>query len=460
MKPIVTHDFGRRMWPDARKLFQFDLQGVQPGKHGIYQFWDVQSEDYQPRFTTSDQLGAPAVWEWLSERGFRVNVVNVPMTHPPRPVNGNLITWPLTNTLRFSYPDHLIRDMVKEVGPYLSDLATMYRGEPDYLDKARKYIRMRTKTLLYLQERHPADFNMVVFTEIDRVSHNDFGMEENALLECYRAINEALGEVMERFGTEDRVFCVVSDHGFVKSKADFYIHEFLRDQGFLAFKPDSGDGRSGWYLNDIDWSRTICYMPSPGSYSLNVNLAGRQRQGTVPPERFCGVLEELRAKLLEVRTPDGRPLLKDAVPGREIYTGGKADRAADLVLIPHDYGYMVLPYRSPNGEWFCPAEQNGYHGLKGVFILSAPGVSPGLKPGMPMVDALPQVLYAAGQAIPDHLDGEVRLSLFGDDWKRDRPPTFLHLPHVSESRGGPGESYTEEEKKSVEDRLRALGYLG
>ena len=39
-----------------------------------------------------------------------------------------MMTWPLSNTLRYSYPDHLLLDIAEHNGHYASDLNLMYTG--------------------------------------------------------------------------------------------------------------------------------------------------------------------------------------------------------------------------------------------------------------------------------------------------------------------------------------------
>ena len=90
------------------------LTGVNPGRHGIYQFWDTQSPSYDGRFMGSNDIGVPFIWKMLNESGYSTGLINIPMTHPPKEVNGYILTWPLSNTLRYCYP----ADLIKEIGNF------------------------------------------------------------------------------------------------------------------------------------------------------------------------------------------------------------------------------------------------------------------------------------------------------------------------------------------------------
>ena len=50
------------------------------------------------------------------------------------------------------------------------------------------------------------------FSSIDQNSHMLWGKHEPELLEVYRAVDSAIGEVMDRFPDADII--VMSDHGF------------------------------------------------------------------------------------------------------------------------------------------------------------------------------------------------------------------------------------------------------
>lgn len=80
------------------------LTGVLPGEHGIYQFWDTQSPNYVGKFMGSNNVAYPYIWDILNEAGYSTGLINIPMSHPPKKVNGYIITWPLSNTLRYCYP--------------------------------------------------------------------------------------------------------------------------------------------------------------------------------------------------------------------------------------------------------------------------------------------------------------------------------------------------------------------
>jgi predicted AlkP superfamily phosphohydrolase/phosphomutase len=63
-----------------------------PGKHNIYGFVDRNPGSMDVFIPTSRDMAGKTLWEILSQAGKRVVVINVPVTFPPREVNGILIS--------------------------------------------------------------------------------------------------------------------------------------------------------------------------------------------------------------------------------------------------------------------------------------------------------------------------------------------------------------------------------
>src|SRR5712692_388177 len=67
--------------------------GLPPAEHGIYDFFEYEQTEDGPRpKLVTHRKGGKAIWNILSEWGKRVIVANVPMTYPPEPVNGIMLS--------------------------------------------------------------------------------------------------------------------------------------------------------------------------------------------------------------------------------------------------------------------------------------------------------------------------------------------------------------------------------
>ncbi len=105
------------------------MTGRNPGKHNIYGFVDRDPKSLDIYIPTSKNMGCQTLWEALGQQGKRVLVINVPLTYPPRPVNGILIGCFLCmNIDKVAYPKE-ISQTLKTMGYRIDADATTGKRE-------------------------------------------------------------------------------------------------------------------------------------------------------------------------------------------------------------------------------------------------------------------------------------------------------------------------------------------
>lgn len=450
--------------------------GVGPGQHGIYQFWDTQADCYCGDFMGSRHLAVPAVWELLNAYGLRTALVNIPMTYPPKELNGINITWPLANTLHYAWPPDILKKISAYGGHYATDINVMFQGDLRYIEKAVEVTRKRVKTVKYLIEQEKWDLCISVFTEIDRISHfywqffdpfspmYDADAEDScqkALEEIYVETDKAVGEI-RRMLPEDAEFMLVSDHGFTVGRMDFYIQTFLLQNSWLYLKeqkdPDAYSDIN-WFQTklggknyEVDFEKTRAYMAAPGSYGVNINVKGRQKHGIVSWSRYEEEREKLQELLRGVSDPvGGGPIFDRVLKREEVYHGDCVNRAPDIILIPKDYGIMVH-HRICEDTLFGLPEQKGMHDEDAVFGFC--GKKHCLKTGGSMAweDVAPTILELFGKEVPDFMEGSSRFISGCKETCQIQTPDFTRDAEKKQI-------YSEDEKKEVSEKLKLLGYL-
>jgi len=72
------------------------LSGYLPEKTGVYSFgkWDPDGQEFAS--VNADDVEVPRVWEVASHGGRTVGIFNVPMSYPPQPVNGVIVSGMMT----------------------------------------------------------------------------------------------------------------------------------------------------------------------------------------------------------------------------------------------------------------------------------------------------------------------------------------------------------------------------
>jgi predicted AlkP superfamily phosphohydrolase/phosphomutase len=314
--------------------------GMNPARHGIYGFVDRKPGTNSLEVMTSVHVKAKTIWELISDAGRRAVAINVPLSYPPQRINGVVVSDFLAPALHKAvYPPTLLPSL-QAIGYRIDTDPWAARQSLDsFVEDFKITADRRAEAVLQLMDREEWDLFMVVFMETDRLHHFMWQyMEEDdptygpKFLDAYRQIDRLAGKILAKLRDDDELI-ILSDHGFTTLRQEVYLNVWLEQQGYLCSAPDAEKG-----LASID-RRSRAYSLDPGR--VYVNLAGREPQGSVSPEAFPSLVDELAARLADLRDPEsGSPIVKAVYRADEIYHGPLRDRAPDLLVMPHD-GYDI-----------------------------------------------------------------------------------------------------------------------
>ena len=150
------------------------LTGVNPGRHGVYDFVEVHPNEPQRRIPiSSDSIKAPTFFEHLSAAGQEVRIGNVPVTFPPFPVRGRLISGvAIPPGAEFAYPPEWGHDLERRAPFPVNGMEwTAFRERPAALvGEARDLEARRTDSFLMMLE---GDWSVAtcVYVAPDRLQH-------------------------------------------------------------------------------------------------------------------------------------------------------------------------------------------------------------------------------------------------------------------------------------------------
>lgn len=373
------------------------ITGKNPGKHGLFDFVEPEPNGHGFRFTNASFRDGESLWACLSRHGRRVGVVNVPMTYPPEPVNGFLISGLDTphEHSPFMHPVE-VRQSLKEAG-------IRYRIDQQHLGNMRTNARRRqqlreifegesarTAAIKHLSAQRRCDFRMIVYGATDQVQHHFWhymdathdkhdpeGAKEfrNAIRDTYQHIDVQLGELLAECD-ENTVVIIMSDHGFgPMSNVRVRLNQVLRDAGLLKFVTSSGPGRfkqviaaiadrlvrstlssdmkrtiAGlfprlrlWFENldeaPIDWPATRAHVNEAYRSSPAVWL--RHSDGSFDGEH-TELLEQAEDALYNLVDPaTGEQLISSCYRARDIYDGPYADKAPDILPSWWEDGFLL-----------------------------------------------------------------------------------------------------------------------
>jgi predicted AlkP superfamily phosphohydrolase/phosphomutase len=230
--------------------------GKNPGKHGILGFTRIMPGTYELALVNGVDNESRTLWEVLGDYSKRVIVNNIPMTYPPKVVNGLLMAGLDTPSLSspFTYPPELKEEILRvapgyKINLHLGGYLTSDRRRIQALGMMSGCIQSRTKVLEYLMAKYPWDFVAVRFNSPDNVQHQYWKFMDSshpeheprapealqgAIHSIYRELDGIVGRLRAAAGPE-ATFMVMSDHGAgPRSGKSVYLNEWLRSQGLLA----------------------------------------------------------------------------------------------------------------------------------------------------------------------------------------------------------------------------------
>ncbi len=387
------------------------MTGVNPARHGIFGFIDRKPGTYETTIPSARMMQARTLWEHLSQAGKRVVVMNVPVTYPPRPVNGLLVGGFLSPRLEKATHPPELASRLAQLGYRVDADPWKARESKDLaLQEVNDVLERRIRAMFHLMEQEEWDFFQCHIMETDRLFHflweeMESGHPEYAphFLAFMQRIDQMLGQVRERL--DDRTTLVVlSDHGFCTLKKEVYINTWLREQGWLCLEGVAEGERPRLTHLSKD---TVAYSLDPGR--IFIHLAGREPRGRVQPgAEYEALRKEIAAAALNLRDPDdGTPMIARVLRREEIYQGPLLEHAADLILVPVDGYDLKGPLDKPTLT-FKGSELVGMHTYDDAMLyLRGRRIAAG---DWGVVDVMPTVLHLMGVPLPEGLEGRVCLA--------------------------------------------------
>jgi predicted AlkP superfamily phosphohydrolase/phosphomutase len=235
---------------------------IQSGKdaisNNIYEFYCFNKDSKDFEIVNSNFLKND-IWEILSKVKKKISVVNVPMTYPPKKVNGQIIAGILTPSLEseFTYPRHLKKKLLNRIPDYQLKYSEDVRyGNPhndiiDFINKRIKNIKDRTKVCVWLLNNFKTDILMVNFQANDILQHAlwsymdeespsyDVKIKKMVFKKFYKTLDFCIEVIREEFlrnSPGNLMTMFLSDHGCELHRKRFYLGNWLYENGFLKIQ--------------------------------------------------------------------------------------------------------------------------------------------------------------------------------------------------------------------------------
>lgn len=402
------------------------MSSKDPGTLGIYGFRNRADHSYDKKFIANgNAVKYKRVWDYLSDAGKQNVVIGVPQTEPVKPLNGNLIGSFLTPNVQaeFAYPPELKAEVLRLAPDYDFDVKDFRTNDKAWLLKQiHSMTQKRFRVAEHLLTTKPWDFFMLMEIGVDRIHHGfwsfldqqHFRYEadneyENAIHDYYVFIDRKLSEWLKIIG-DDTMVLVVSDHGAKRMDGGICLNEWLWRNGYLAFKQDLEPGRMYRFDDlEVDWSRTTAWGDGGYYGRVFLNVQGREPQGTIAPEDYERVRDELATKLIALPDHEGRDIGTKAFKPEEIYREVNGV-APDLIVYFGDLFWRSVGSIG-HGSYYTFENDTGpddcNHAQYGIAILYDPR-NPGNGEqftGAQLMDIAPTILELMDVPVPDDMYG-------------------------------------------------------
>jgi predicted AlkP superfamily phosphohydrolase/phosphomutase len=310
------------------------MTGVNPGKHGIYGFMELQKGSYKWKFPNARDIRSETLWDIAGRHNKTSIVLNVPSTYPAREIKGVLTAGFVALDLKkATYPESAY-EYLKSIDYVMDVNAQKAKESLEALAvEIDRTFEVRKKAVLHFLDTDDWDLFISVITETDRLHHylwvaleDENHPQHNFFIGFYKKLDEFIGEMYRRIG-EDITFIVVSDHGFVDIKNEVYLNVWLREKGYLKFNKETPES-----MEDIDGGSRVFVLDPSRFY---IHLRGKYPHGSVALEDYDNVRQELKEDLMSLEI-DGEKVVKKILFKEELYSGGQSDDAPDLVAISNE----------------------------------------------------------------------------------------------------------------------------
>jgi len=395
-----------------------------PGQLGLYGFRNRKDYSYTGlAIANSTAVREPTLWDVLGRQGVKSALIGLPMTYPPRPLNGWMVTSFLTPSMdsQFTYPGTLKSELLRVAPDYQIDVRNFRTDDKDNLLKQiYDMTEQRFRFVAHMLQTKDWDFLEFVEMGIDRLYHGFWrytaqdhrlyepgNKYENVMWDYHRYVDEEMGKLLELV-PDDTLVLVASDHGAKTMVGGICINDWFIEQGYLKLKSAPAEPRR-MEMDDIDWKHTVAWGEGGYYGRVMLNVQGREPEGIIPPADYEKVRTEIAEALQALGDDQGQPIgtqvfrpedvyraVNNIPPDLIVYFGDLDWRSAGTIGNP-----AVHIFENDTG----PDDAN--HAQEGMFILYDPRSSQrGEVQGAELYDVPPTILKGLGLPVPEDMIGK------------------------------------------------------
>ncbi|GAC1305873.1 MAG: hypothetical protein NVSMB14_12470 [Isosphaeraceae bacterium] len=428
--------------------------GCDPISHGIHEFQYLDAKTRSIRSNHAGRVRSAPFWQVVDDAGGEVVSLNLPMTYPPPPARGLIVSGADSPGLDWAFarcPD--FGEEVKRLVPAYTH-KILWKRRPRSLEemleqaaRCRAVFRARAHAAELADARSDWTVLTVHFHNLDSLQHRlwpELELEADSAsadpiwsretISCLKALDESIGRLLELASKRDAAVVAVSDHGFGPCKALVNVNGLLQHAGLQSRLPygtrfryrfrrvaerlrrwrtRNQPGGAGRRLPrsiegqvGCDWKKTVAFAPF-GQLSGCVFLTPEAASNASRAERIKRDVVELLQNAHDPET--GAKLFIDAFQVAERYRLDPIAEGLPDVLAFSSDGYQAQAKWNPFRPELLLPDPNlpATHYRQGVIAIDAPDLRPGDHLNADLRDVAPTALALLGLRIPEGMNGRV-----------------------------------------------------
>lgn len=420
--------------------------GKDLGSLGVYDILDVNVHERRIDVPSSSSFKSPEIWDYLSRMGWKVGVMNMPGTFPPKSVNGFFISGPFGSDSGFAKPSSMEKSL-KAQG-YRTFLDELYyaKNKKKVVPQAKSLIKNRFKVAKSLIKKFDPQFFHLTIYHIDTLQHFLWGTRK--LQDTWSLLDSEIGNFINFLkASEGWSILILSDHGFEETPYTFHINSWLKSEGYLktpnqidnqmfSLLKKAGITQETFYSfgNKIGLVKFIRTLPKAllrriikrlpttregrqlESFIHSLDLNSSSAVSTGHTIRIWGnekwkKVKEIANKLKNLRSPSTKPLFRGVYLPEEIYKKGRTKNSPDIVLV----GGEGVQVSNSLDKRILVTNKKGWtadHSPYGVFIGAGQLFASGERKTVNIEDVAPTILYGISKLnYKNNFDGRIRKDL-------------------------------------------------
>lgn len=468
------------------------FSGKSSAKTSVIDFVSDAFSDQQKTIVNSHSIKTNLLWDILTLEGKRSLVLSAPLTYPPYPIEGIMVSGFMTpeNAEDITYPP----EISKEITYYKPSMEfNQAEDQSLFFEKAVETAKGRLELLTHMLDREDWEFCAFVLQETDFIQHFFYKHPENQnatvglskIKQFFKFVDKALEQLLLKL-PDEHVVIVASDHGFGRTPVKYcHLNVLLEREGFIK-RSWTGKMKGlarAWILNNkmkaIINKFTRAELPGirrtvAKKMRFNSNEVDKKNIKALFHPSFSNWgfikiydeglnsrkhLDEFRKMLSALRDPEtGERVIKACYLRRELFQGPFSDNIPELIVEFNEkyvgrpgFGPLITPiphFRTRVAD----------HKRDGIFIAKGPPLRKGFLCRNPLeiYDVMPVILYLMGVPFPRDLDGKLRAEIF----ERGAETINTELDHKDYPKKSLSPlSLDEKQEEQVKERLSDLGYL-